>query len=276
MGALRNHLAEVHAWHDFRATVASALKLADHTDATVQALVGWATVESVHLYGQMTPEAMATAASATTRVDASRGASVAVPHVSPDTVASEAMLCADFLKPSAAAPTQPAPASSVRPGSRLRLPFFIAHGPRPWPLPKCRCAREPQTAPRAHGCEARTRRHYGARLPHAQAPALAGPYNATECAPHSGKRRRHPGALPAHPGRLLHVFRPPVLAAFAACTRAMSVSLRHSPSSSDTRGRPSGKLLPGVPSLAVGKGSRMVTAQLCSPETGMWAFAPRL
>ncbi|KAL1522558.1 hypothetical protein AB1Y20_017543 [Prymnesium parvum] len=54
---------------------------------------------------------MASAAAETSRVDASRNTTVALPHVSPETVAQEALLCADNMAP--APPTRAPPAATT-------------------------------------------------------------------------------------------------------------------------------------------------------------------
>lgn len=99
-------VADRHHFHDFRATVASALKGLGKDDATVQAVVCWASPESVALYGQMLPANMADLADMVTRTDAARTAHMPRPCVCPEDVARELEACASYLGGSTAkAPT---------------------------------------------------------------------------------------------------------------------------------------------------------------------------
>ena len=106
-------LADMHTWHDFRATIASALKGANRSDATVQALVCWASAASVQIYGQLTPELMAAEAEIATFVDASRHAHLPTPHIGPESVAAELAACVDAIE--AAQPKRAAPAKTAQP-----------------------------------------------------------------------------------------------------------------------------------------------------------------
>lgn len=78
--------AAAHSYHDFRATVASAVIGADKKPALAQALVCWATEESVALYGQMLPHKMAEAVELVATVDAKRHADKPRPHTGPESV----------------------------------------------------------------------------------------------------------------------------------------------------------------------------------------------
>jgi hypothetical protein len=106
-----SELADMHAWHDWRATIASALKGANKSDAEVQAAVCWASAASVQLYGQMTPERMAALAEVATTVDASRHAHLPTPHFGPHSLSAELDLCAEALI-EAGSPPKPAKAAS--------------------------------------------------------------------------------------------------------------------------------------------------------------------
>ena len=117
-----------HAWHDHRATIASALKGAGKSDATVQAVVCWATAASVELYGQALPEELAAAAELGTTVDASRHAHVDVPHTCPESVAAELIACADGMAADAATRTTVAAGSLSRGASRSSKPSAKAAG----------------------------------------------------------------------------------------------------------------------------------------------------
>ena len=90
--------ADMHSWHDFRATIATACSAANKSPAFTQAVVCWASPASVALYGQMTPSAMAEGADIATTVDASRHAHIDVPHVSEATVIRDLEACADLLQ----------------------------------------------------------------------------------------------------------------------------------------------------------------------------------
>ena len=98
----------MHTWHDFRATLATALAAADKSHAFIQAAVCWASPASVALYGQQKPEAMADAADLATSIDASRHAHIATPHVCDDTVVDELEVCMAHLsaEPDGHAPTK--------------------------------------------------------------------------------------------------------------------------------------------------------------------------
>jgi hypothetical protein len=85
--------ASIHTWHDFRATLATALAAADKSTAYIQAAVCWASPASVALYEQLKPEALADAADVATSVDASRHAHIEVPHICDDTVIDELEAC---------------------------------------------------------------------------------------------------------------------------------------------------------------------------------------
>ena len=89
--------AKQHSWHDFRATIATALTAAGKSPAFTQAAVCWASPASVALYGQLTPGAMAEAADIATTLDASRHAHVEVPHVSEGTVIEELEACEERM-----------------------------------------------------------------------------------------------------------------------------------------------------------------------------------
>ena len=108
--------AAMHTWHDFRATLATALAAADKSHAFIQAAVCWASPASVALYGQQKPEAMADAADLATSIDASRHAHIATPHVCDDTVVDELEVCMAHLsaEPDGHAPTT---ASAKRAGA---------------------------------------------------------------------------------------------------------------------------------------------------------------
>ena len=73
--------AAIHFWHDFRATIASAVIGAGLGAATAQALVCWASAASAELYGQMVPAKMADVAEVATNVDAERHAHLPRPHM---------------------------------------------------------------------------------------------------------------------------------------------------------------------------------------------------
>ncbi len=60
--AVSEEYAAEHFWHDFRATICSALIGAKQSPETAQAMVCWASPQSVALYGQMSADAMADAA----------------------------------------------------------------------------------------------------------------------------------------------------------------------------------------------------------------------
>ena len=75
-----------HTWHDFRATIASALIGAGYSPAFVQLVVCWASPESVALYGAASMAQFADAVDAATSTDAARHAHLDTPHVSSDTV----------------------------------------------------------------------------------------------------------------------------------------------------------------------------------------------
>jgi hypothetical protein len=129
-------LAQLHAWHDFRATIASALKGADQSDAIVQAIVCWASAASVQLYGQLTPELMASKAELATTVDASRHAHLPTPHTGSHSVAAELEDCARAMLETPAtratapkaksrlpkAPPVSAPANAAKKSKRRRPP----------------------------------------------------------------------------------------------------------------------------------------------------------
>ena len=106
-------LANLHAWHDWRATIASALKGAGKSDAEVQAIVCWASAASVQLYGQLTPELMAASAELATTVDASRHAHLPTPHVGPLSVAAEIEACAAEMAGTPAMKSAPRKAAST-------------------------------------------------------------------------------------------------------------------------------------------------------------------
>ena len=89
--------ASMHSWHDFRATIATALSAADKPPAFTQAAVCWASPASVALYGQLTPDAMAEAAEIAATVDASRHAHVDVPHVCESSVVRELEACVSTM-----------------------------------------------------------------------------------------------------------------------------------------------------------------------------------
>ena len=111
--------ADTHTWHDFRATIATAVIAAKQPPALAQALVCWASPESVDLYGQMLPEQLADAVQAATATDAARHAHLEVPHYDFTTVAGTLLQCADVLDgkraaaPDAACSSAPAPAAPV-------------------------------------------------------------------------------------------------------------------------------------------------------------------
>jgi hypothetical protein len=109
--------AAMHSWHDFRATLATALAAAEQSHTFIQAAVCWASPASVALYGQQQPEAMADAADLATSIDASRHAHVETPHVCDDTVVDELEACMAHLsaEPDGHAPTKAAIAK--RPGA---------------------------------------------------------------------------------------------------------------------------------------------------------------
>jgi hypothetical protein len=114
-------LALLHAWHDWRATIASALKGANKSDSTVQAIVCWASAASVQLYGQMTPELMAATAELATSTDASRHAHLPTPHIGPESLASEFDACANELS-SNGKPKAPTPATSSSHAMKPKAP----------------------------------------------------------------------------------------------------------------------------------------------------------
>ena len=89
--------AALHAWHDFRATIASALTGAKHAASVVQAVVCWASQASVELYGQMSPDAFADAVEVATSTDAARHAHLPVPHTSNVSIAQELDLCLEAM-----------------------------------------------------------------------------------------------------------------------------------------------------------------------------------
>lgn len=90
--------AEAHVWHDFRATIATALTAAKQEHGFTQAVVGWASAASVELYGQLKPLDMARRIELASRTDASRHAHVVTPHHSEETVAAELEACAEHLE----------------------------------------------------------------------------------------------------------------------------------------------------------------------------------
>ncbi|KAL1524651.1 hypothetical protein AB1Y20_019538 [Prymnesium parvum] len=101
---------------------------------------------------------MASAAAETSRVDASRNTTVALPHVSPETVAQEALLCADSMAP---APPTRAPPAATAVACRRPTPTAAPTAPcvtfatrlaRARPRPRCApgaCAHPPSQTPTA-------------------------------------------------------------------------------------------------------------------------------
>ena len=90
--------ASEHYWHDFRATIASALTGDNQSPAAAQALVCWASVASVQLYGQLGMNQMADLANISTTVDAARHAHLPRPHVNPEDVILDLDACATALE----------------------------------------------------------------------------------------------------------------------------------------------------------------------------------
>ena len=72
-------------------------------DATVQAVVCWASPASVALYGQMLPANMADLADAASTTDAARSAHLPLPHLCPEDVAAELEACLQAMGDATAA-----------------------------------------------------------------------------------------------------------------------------------------------------------------------------
>ena len=96
--------AAEHAWHDFRATVCSALIGAKTTPAGVtlspevaQAMLCWASPASVALYDQLSAADMADAAETAATTDAARHAHLPRPHIDAESVSAELGRCVDAL-----------------------------------------------------------------------------------------------------------------------------------------------------------------------------------
>ena len=117
-----------HTWHDFRATIASALIGSGYSPAFVQLVVCWASPESVALYGAASMAQFADAVDAATSTDAARHAHLDTPHVSPDTVIMELEACvaglavgtADDQPPSSAILREHTPAEPSVQGPKAR------------------------------------------------------------------------------------------------------------------------------------------------------------
>ena len=92
------HDADGTTWHDLRATIAAAIVGSNKPKAVAQALVNWASVDSVELYGQMHPHQMADYAAGVVATDASRHAHLPRPHMDADTVLAELESCAFHLE----------------------------------------------------------------------------------------------------------------------------------------------------------------------------------
>ena len=88
--------ADIHSWHDFRATIATAVMAKFKNPALAQALVCWASPASVELYGGALPDELADAAEAGTSVDASRNPGVAIPHTSNESVLRDLAACLEY------------------------------------------------------------------------------------------------------------------------------------------------------------------------------------
>ena len=146
-------LARLHAWHDFRATIASALKGAGVSDAKIQAVVCWASAASVAIYGQMTPELMASTAELALTVDASRHAHLPTPHIGSHSVSSEIEACANALL---ATPTPgAAPKPKNRPASKAAGPSSATAPAKP-AAAKSKRRRPPSPAAASSSCSAVT------------------------------------------------------------------------------------------------------------------------
>jgi hypothetical protein len=91
-------VAARHQWHDFRATIASAIVGTGKPPALAQALVCWASEESVALYGQMLPEQLADAAQEMSTVDAARHAHLPTPHIDEHTIANTLLSCLESMQ----------------------------------------------------------------------------------------------------------------------------------------------------------------------------------
>ena len=110
---LGDELAAEHAWHDFRATVCSAMVGLKKKTAVIQGSLNWASAESVALYGQLTPRAKAQHAEDASRADGARCAHLPRPHVDHDTVLVDLQGCVDVLEEAQCAQrAKPKPAAS--------------------------------------------------------------------------------------------------------------------------------------------------------------------
>ena len=127
-----------HAWHDFRATVASALIGTKHSPETAQAMVCWASPASVALYGQMSMADMADAADVITLTDASRHAHLPLPHLGPETQIASAEACVGYLADDGCDDSAPVGRASKQPAASAPVdarPLAPRRGKRPAPTP---------------------------------------------------------------------------------------------------------------------------------------------
>ena len=121
---------------------------ANKPPAVAQALVNWASVDSVALYGQMQPQQLAAHVNDAVAVDAGRHADLPMPHMDADTVAEELEACCAYLDATSLAkrtapandttsanpPTTPAPPQARK---RLRLDAATPAPPTTMPTPAC-------------------------------------------------------------------------------------------------------------------------------------------
>ena len=137
--------AESHWWHNFRATVCSALIGAEKTPEVAQAMLCWASSASVALYGQMSATNMADTAELASQTDAARHAHLPRPHIDAGTVADELEACVALMRaPDAgAAAAEPAVIASgarkraaAAPRKRVQTPAAAPRtAPPPAPVP---------------------------------------------------------------------------------------------------------------------------------------------
>jgi hypothetical protein len=157
--AAGDDVADRHHYHDFRATIASALKGLGKDDATVQAAVCWASPESVALYGQMLPANMADLADMVAVTDAARSAHLPRPHVCNEDVARELEACVRVMG-AASAPTAGAPAAGASKKKRKKrsgAAAVSAQGPEVQATDESPSKRAPTPAPLPPGWVERKR-----------------------------------------------------------------------------------------------------------------------